>query len=229
MSEVRTETVEYGPGSTLKAYLAIPDGAGPFPALVVIHEWWGLNDQIRQAAADLAAAGYLSLAVDLYHGKATSNPSEAPALAKSVDAGQAVQELKEAAKYLAGRKDVRKGRIGSVGWCMGGGYSLRLALSQPELAAAVIYYGRLETDPEALKKISAPVIGFFGEDDSSIPVATVREFESAMRSAGKKVTIHIYPGAGHAFANPTRTDAYRPQATKDSWNRMMSFLGSTLG
>ena len=225
MADIRTESISYG-AAKLNGYLALPTGEGPFPGLVVIHEWWGLNDQIKATAGDLARAGYAALAVDLYRGSVTSNPDEAKKLAMGMDRQRGISDLQEAFHFLASRKDVR--RVGSVGWCMGGGYSLGLALEQPDLAACVIYYGRLETDTARLAKISGPVLGFFGQDDASIPVEAVRGFEAAMAKAGRRLDVHVYPGAGHAFANPTRTDAYRPEATKDSWERMMKFFAAAL-
>jgi carboxymethylenebutenolidase len=227
MAEVRTESITYG-ASRLSGFLALPEGKGPFPGLVVIHEWWGRNDQIKAVTADFARAGYAALAVDLYRGAVTASFDEAPKLMNGLDRARAGSDLEEAFEYLSGRPDVRKGRVGSVGWCMGGGYSLGLALAEPKLSACVLFYGRLETDPALLKKISAPVLGFFGRDDQSIPVSAVTSFEQAMKKAGRKVEVHTYAGAGHAFANPTRTDAFRPAATKDSWDKMMNFLGRTL-
>ncbi len=228
MGDVLTETISYGPRK-LTGFLAVPAGKGPFPALVVIHEWWGLNDQIKAASREIAGEGYVALAVDLFRGTATTNPEEAMRLAKGLPPAQAVSDLNDAVKFLASRRYVREGKIGSVGWCLGGGYSLALALSNPGIAATVIYYGHLVTDPREVEKIPGPVIGFFGEEDKSIPPADVKAFETALRNAGKSVSTHIYPGAGHAFANPTRTDAYRPEATKDSWGKMMEFLEETLG
>jgi carboxymethylenebutenolidase len=227
MADIRTETITYG-AAKLNGYLAVPQGKGPFAGLVVIHEWWGLNDQIRAATADLARAGYAALAVDLYRGTVTASADEAKKLAMGMDWSRGISDLQEAFRFLSGRSEVRKGKVGSVGWCMGGGYSLGLALNQPDLAACVIYYGRLETDTAKLAKIGGPVLGFFGQDDASIPVAAVTGFESAMRKVGREVSVHVYPGAGHAFANPTRTDAYRPEATRDSWDKMMKFFATTL-
>jgi carboxymethylenebutenolidase len=225
---IQTESILYGGAERLSGYLAVPEGTGPFPGLVVIHEWWGLNDQIKAAAADLAKAGYAALAVDLYRGTVTAKFDEAQKAMMSLDGKKALSDLREAYAFLSGRPYVRKGNVASIGWCMGGGYSLQLACNEPGLSACVIYYGRLETDPAALARIGGPVLGFFGADDTSIPVDAVRGFESAMGKAGRSVSVYIYPGAGHAFANPTRTDAYRPEATKDSWQRMISFLGKEL-
>lgn len=227
MAEIKAETIIYGTDK-LTGYLAVPEGKGPFPGLVVIHEWWGLNDQIRSTTADFARAGYAALAVDLYRGTVTTSADEAKKLAMGLDWTRGVSDLQQAFQFLSERPYVRKGKVGSVGWCMGGGYSLGLALSQPALAACVVYYGRLETDPQKLSGISGPVMGFFGQDDASIPVSAVTAFQSAMKQAGRRVDVHVYPGAGHAFANPTRTDAYRPEATKDSWGKMMTFFASAL-
>jgi carboxymethylenebutenolidase len=227
MPDIQTEKTVYG-AERLTGYLAVPEGRGPYPALVVIHEWWGLNDQIRAVTADLAKAGYAALAVDLFRGTVATSPDEARKLAMGLDWSRAISDLHEAFQFLSGRPYVKKGKVGSVGWCLGGGYSLGLALTEPGLAACVVYYGRLENDIAKLAKIKSPVLGFFGQDDASIPVAAVNAFEAAMKQAGRQIDVHIYPGAGHAFANPTRTDAYRPEATKDSWGRMMKFLASTL-
>ena len=227
MAGVQAEMIVYG-AERLGGYLAVPEGRGPFPGLVVIHEWWGLNEQVKATTADLARAGYAALAVDLYRGRVTGNPEEAKSLVMGLDRSRANSDLEEAFRFLSGRPYVRKGKVGSIGWCMGGGYSLGLALSEPELAACVVYYGRLENDTEKLSRISGPVLGFFGQDDTSIPVAAVNEFQAAMKKAGRKVDVYIYPGAGHAFANPTRTDAYRPEATRDSWEKMMKFFATAL-
>jgi carboxymethylenebutenolidase len=227
MAEVQTETIVFGGAARLSGFLAVPPGKGPFPGLIVVHEWWGLNDQVKSAAAELARSGYAALAVDLFRGKVATDPGTAKSLAMGLDSSQGVEDTKEAFEFLSGRKFI--GKIGSLGWCFGGGYSLRLALAEPRVAACVIYYGRLETDQELLKKLTAPVIGFFGEDDQSVRVADVRAFEEAMRQAGRKVSVHVYPGAGHAFANPTHTDAWRPEATRDAWTRMMAFLKDSIG
>ncbi|HSE83726.1 MAG TPA: dienelactone hydrolase family protein, partial [Thermodesulfobacteriota bacterium] len=118
----------------------------------------------------------------------------------------------------------KKDKIGSIGWCMGGGYSLSLAINSPELAGAVIYYGRLVTDKDQLKKINAPIIGFFGEEDRGIPVSSVREFEKTMKELGKDVSVYIYPEAGHAFANEERASSYNASAAKDAWEKTLAFF-----
>jgi carboxymethylenebutenolidase len=217
MPDIQTEKAIYG-AERLTGYLAVPEGRGPYPGLIVIHEWWGLNEQIRSVTADLAKAGYAALAVDLFRGTVTASPDEARKLAMGLDSSRAISDLHEAFQFLSGRPYVKKGKVGSIGWCLGGGYSLGLALSEPNLAACVVYYGRIENDIGKL----------FGQDDAGIPAASVNTFEAAMKQAGREIETHIYPGAGHAFANPTRTEAYRPAATKDSWGRMMKFLAAKL-
>lgn len=227
-SRVDTSAVSYQSGTEqVTGYLAKPPGAGPFPGLVVIHEWWGLNDQIKGTAEALARDGYVVLAVDLYRGRVTTDASEAHELMRGLPEDQAIRDLKAAVAYLRGRPDVHGDRIGSIGWCMGGGYSLALAIHQPDLAASVIYYGRLATDRTLLARIQAPVLGIFGEEDRGIPPTAVQGFEQAMIALGKTAEIHIYPGAGHAFANPERP-SYRKAAADDAWNRTSAFLAKFL-
>ncbi len=217
-------TVTYTSGADqVKGYLARPSGAGPFPALVVIHEWWGLNDQIKEVADQLAGEGYVALAVDLYRGRVTTDPTEAHELMRGLPEDQVIRDLKAAVTYLKRRSDVRGDRIGSIGWCMGGGYSLALAMHQPDLAACVIYYGRLATDTKLLSEVRAPVLGLFGEEDRGIPPSAVRTFERDMKKLGKESQVYIYPGAGHAFANPT-SPSYRKAASDDAWKRTRAFL-----
>lgn len=214
-------------GETVQGFLARPEGTGPFPAIVVIHEWWGLNDQIKGMATKFAESGYVALAVDLYRGRVTADRDEAHELSRSLPEDRAIRDLKAAVGYLRSRLDVRHDRIGSIGWCMGGGYSLVLALNQPDLTASVIYYGRLVTEATSLRRLNTPILGFFGEEDRGIPVSGVREFEAQANGLGKSVTVHIYPGAGHAFANETRP-SYRPEAAADAWEKTLSFFAAKL-
>lgn len=221
---VETSMVTYPSGAEeVQRYLARPPGAGPFPALVVIHEWWGLNQQIKGMAEELAREGYVALAVDLYRGRVTAEPMEAHELMRGLPEDRAIQDLKAAVAYLRSRSDVRGNKIGSIGWCMGGGYSLTLAINQPDLAACVVYYGRLATNKGLLGQISAPVLGIFGEEDRGIPPSAVRTFERDMKELDKETQIHMYPGAGHAFANPERP-SYRKAAADDAWKRTKAYL-----
>jgi len=212
----------------VKAVSYMPTGEGPFPALIVIHEWYGLNDWVKQQASDLADQGYVTLAIDLYRGKLATSSDEAHELMRGLPEDRAARDLRAAFEYLEAQKSVNPKRIGSIGWCMGGGYSLETALVQPRLAATVINYGRLVTDPASLKKITAPVLGIFGGKDRGIPVESVKAFESELKKLGKKVEIHIYPDAGHAFQNEHNKAGYRPEDAKDSRAKTLAFLQSTL-
>jgi carboxymethylenebutenolidase len=223
------KSVSYKSGDeTVTGMLYTPAGKGPFPALIVIHEWWGLNDWVKEQASKLADHGYVALAVDLYRGKVATTPDLAHELMRGVPEDRAKRDLGAAFDYLAAQPNVKKDRIGSIGWCMGGGYSLDVALLEPTLAAAVINYGHLATDPAELKKINAPILGSFGGKDQGIPPEDVKKFGEALDKLGKKVEIKIYPDAGHAFENPNNKQGYRPDDAADAWKRTVDFLGSTL-
>ena len=228
--EVTAEEVTYGTldGKPLRGYLARPaDAEGPLPAVLVIHEWWGLNDNVRMMARRLAGEGYAALAVDMYGGEVAADPQKARELMMGVmenrEAG--VRNLREAARFLEQRGAPR---LGVVGWCFGGGWSLQSALLMPEqVDAAVVYYGQPVTSRAELARLEAPLLGLFGEEDQGIPVAQVREMESTLEALGKEAEIHVYPGAGHAFANPSG-QAYRPDAAQDAWARTVAFLNRHL-
>lgn len=224
------ETVTFKSGEeSASAFLAMPAGKGPFPAVIVIQEWWGLNDWVKDQARALAKEGYAALAPDLYRGKATANPDEAHQLMNGLPPDRAIRDLRAAFTYLAGRADVRKDRIGSIGWCMGGRYSLALATEESSLAASVAYYGAPPTDEAAIAKIKAPVLGNFGADDKGPAPDQVRAFEAAMKKAGKTIDVKIYDGAAHAFANVNNPwGGYREAAAKDAWARTVAFFATHL-
>ena len=157
-----SKSVSYKSGDeTVKGILYTPAGKGPFPGIIVIHEWWGLNDWVKEQASKLADQGYEALAIDLYRGKVATTPDEAHEIMRGVPEDRANRDLQAAFDFLASQSNVRKNRIGAIGWCMGGGYSLDVALLEPTLAADVINYGHLATDPDTLKKINAPILGMF--------------------------------------------------------------------
>ena len=222
------QMVSYKSGNeTVNGFLVTPEGKGPFPAVVVIHEWWGLDDWIKDQARALAREGYVALAPDLYRGKVTSKQEEAHQLMSGLPEDRAVRDLMAAFTFLIGRRDVR--RIGAIGWCMGGKYALRLAVEEPRLAAVVAYYGAPPTDPAAIARIKAPVLGNYGQEDKGPSPEQVSAFEAAMKKAGKTVDIKIYPGAGHAFANPNNPwGGYREAAAKDAWQRTQAWFAKHL-
>lgn len=220
------ETVTFKSGTeNVSAFLAKPDGPGPFPAVIVLHEWWGLDAWMKDQARALAKEGYAALALDLYRGKVTASQEEAHQLMMGTPVDRQMRDMKAAFAYLTGRKDVVKTRIASVGWCMGGRNSFTLAIEEPTLAAAVVYYGAPPTDPASIAKIKAPMLGNFGGDDEGPSPAQAREFEAAAKKAGKTFDLKVYTGAPHAFANPNNPwKGYRKDAANDAWMRTTSFL-----
>ncbi|PYQ65175.1 MAG: dienelactone hydrolase family protein [Acidobacteria bacterium] len=223
------KTVTYPSGTAMTSgYLAIPQGAGRKPALVVIQEYWGVNDFIKGKADEFARKGYVALAVDLYRGKVATDPDTAHQLMRGLPEDRAILDLKAAFDYLRSRDDVDAARIGSIGWCMGGGYSLQLSLAQPKLAGAVIYYGRLVTDDATIKGLSVPLLGNFGGQDKGISPDSVREFETKAKTAGKSVDFKIYPEAGHAFASSKDPAVFRADDAKDADARADAFLEKVL-
>jgi carboxymethylenebutenolidase len=210
------------------AYLAVPEGKGKHPGLIVIQEWWGLDDWIKEQADRYAKEGFVAIAPDLYRGKSTSDPAVAHELSRGLPQDRAMADLKAAFRYLAGRKDVDPKHIGVIGWCMGGGIALDFTLAEPRIAATVINYGHLVTDPNTIVKIHAPILGNFGADDSGIPPADVHAFEAALNKAGKTNDIKIYAGARHAFMNPNNKSGYVRTAADDAQTRIDAFLRRTL-
>jgi len=221
--------VEFPSGSEkATGYLALPAGPGPHSAIVVIQEWWGLNDNIKSKADAFARQGYVALAPDLYRGKVATDPDMAHQLMRGLPEDRAVRDLKGAFAYLRGRPEVGSRPIGSVGWCMGGGYSLALALAEPRLAGAVLYYGRLVTDDAAIASLKAPLLGNFGGQDQGIPPDSVREFEKKAKAAGKSVDFKVYPDAGHGFASMPGGAVYRADDAKDADARTDAFFKRVL-
>ncbi len=221
--------VSYKSGDeTVQGMLYTPGGKGPFPALVVIHEWWGLNDWVKEQASKLADQGYVTLAVDLYRGKVADTPDLAHELMRGVPEDRAARDLLAAAAYLRSLKNVKPAKVGAIGWCMGGGYAHTLALHDPKLAAVVINYGHLATDKDALSKIHAAILGIFGGKDRGIPVDDVKKWEATLKELGKDAQVVIYPEAGHAFENPNNKQGYRADDAADSWKKTIDFLAAKL-
>jgi carboxymethylenebutenolidase len=206
-------------------YFSAPaDMFEPLPAVIMIHEWWGLNDNIRAMADRLAAEGYIVFAVDLYAGKTASTPSEARALMVDVieDPEPANQNIRAAYEFVT--QTAGAPRVGSLGWCFGGNWSLNTALLFPEdLDASVIYYGQVTSDEDVLRTLDTPLLGLFAAEDSGIKLASVEAFRDALERLRKNYEIQIYPGVGHAFANPTGNN-YNAAAAEDAWRRTLTFL-----
>ncbi len=228
---VAAAEVAYGTvaGAPVTGWLARPRDAGEIRgALIVIHEWWGLNDNIRSMAEQLAGEGYAALAVDLYGGRRATTPEAARALmqAAMADRAAAQDNLRSAYRYLTA--ELGAAQVASIGWCFGGAWSLNTALMYPrDLDAAVIYYGHLVTDPETLAPLEVPLLGIFGALDQGIPLASVQAFEDVLASQDKDAQIVVYDDADHAFANPSG-GRYNPVAAADAWRRTRAFLARHL-
>lgn len=206
-------------------YLATPAGEGPFPAVVLIHEWWGLNDNIKSLADDFAEQGYVALAVDLYEGELAETPERAGELAGQVreNVAPAFANLEAATEYLAALPKVDGEKLASVGWCFGGQWAYNMAANNMNIDASVMYYGRFSMEDD-LSMMRADILGHFGEEDRSIAVDDVRAFEAKLKTLNGDHAVFIYPNAGHAFANEDREDAYNEEAAELAWQRTMDFL-----
>jgi carboxymethylenebutenolidase len=224
-----SKDVTYRSGDeTVHAVVYTPPGKSSFPALIVVHEWWGLNDWVKEQASKLSDQGYVALAVDLYRGRVATTPDQAHEIMRGVPEDRAKRDLHAAFEFLSVQPNVKKDRIGAIGWCMGGGYALDVALQEPTLAAAVINYGHLATDPDALKKINSPILGLFGAQDRGITPDDVHKFGEALDKLGKKIDVKIYDEAGHAFENPNNKDGYRAADAAEAWRRTTDFLAANL-
>jgi carboxymethylenebutenolidase len=221
------QTVLFSNGGS--GWLQLPSGAGKHPALLLIPEWWGVDDWIKQDVARFASQGYVALAVDLYRGKVASDPGAAHELMRGLSEDRATDDMKTAFEWLGARPDVDPKRIGNIGWCMGGGYALAFAVAEPRLRAVVVNYGKLVTAPDKIASIHAPLLGNFAGLDRGISPDDVRSFERAMKTAHKDTDIKIYDGAKHAFMNSNNKEAYNESAAKDAWSRIDAFLSRTLG
>jgi len=221
--------VSFPSGSeTVSGYLAVPEGGGKKPAIVVIHEWWGLNDWTKGKADGFAKQGYVALAPDLYRGKVADDGDTAHQLMRGMPNDRALRDMKAAVASLRSRPDVDGAKIGVVGWCMGGGLALDIAVNEPTLVGAVIYYGHLMTDPATIAALKVPLLGNFGGKDQGIPVKDVEAFAAEAKKAGKSVDFKIYPEAGHAFASSKDPKVYRAADAKDADARTDAFFARVL-
>jgi carboxymethylenebutenolidase len=226
---VKTQNVTFASGAeTITGYLALPQSPGAHPALVVLHEDWGLTDWVKGQARKLAERGYVALAVDLYRGQVAYDPALAYELMVGTPPDRALRDMEAALHFLAARADVNKEKMGSIGWSVGGKWSLLLAINDPFLAACVVNYGVITTDSADLQKIHAPVLGIFGADDRTISASDVEAFVSTMNAARKSIDVKVYPNAGHGFENSDNKLGYREGAAEDAWLRTLSFLDHNL-
>lgn len=217
--------------SSTVGYLAVPDGEGPFPGLILIHEWNGLTDRIRQTADAMAAEGYVALAADLYGGRTGSSREENMALVREVqtDPVTMIANLDAAQAFLRDRSDVT-GRVGAMGWCFGGGVALSYGLGGAQHEATAIFYGSLVTDPDSLAALDHEVYGTFAELDEGIPPEEVETFVAALRDAGVENDVHVYDEVNHGFWLRVDQDPdTRSEPAVDAWERLKAYLARTLG
>jgi carboxymethylenebutenolidase len=209
-------------GGNTGGYLAEPKGSGP--GVVVIQEWWGLVDHIKDVCDRFADEGFVALAPDLYHGKATKSPDEAGRLMMAMRIDGAEKDISAAAQYLLSLDSITSDRVGVVGFCMGGALSLYTATKNSNVGACVVFYGGHPKVKPDLPNLHAPVLGLYAEKDRSVTPALVHDLERQVKALGKQIEVMIYKGADHGFFNDTRPEVYNAKAAADAWQRTVAFL-----
>lgn len=213
-------------GHTCEGYLALPESRGP--AVVVIQEWWGLVPHIADLADRFAAAGFVALAPDLYHGSTASSPDEAAKLRMELDGERAEREIAGAGEFARGHEMCSSSKFGVVGFCMGGGLAQFAAANNPSVGAGVSFYGSFRQLSIPWERLAAPMLFIYGANDTSVPPSQGEELVAKLQGMGKSAEIAIYPGAGHAFFNDTRPQAYDDAAAQDAWSRTLKLFRSSL-
>ena len=229
MADVRTETVEFpADGETGRGFLALPQGDGPFPGVIVVQEWWGLDGHIKDVAERFAREGFAALAPDLYHGKVAKEPDEAQKLMMSLNTGKASNELARGADYLASRPEAAGRGIGATGFCMGGGLALTLACDSPHIRAAAPFYGINPSPVDKVANLRGPVLAVYAENDGWVTEEVREQLRKALSQHGIEHEIKVYPGTDHAFFNDTRAEVYNRDAANDAWERVLSLFRANL-
>ena len=214
-------------GGTTSGYLAIPQ-KGNGPGVIVIQEWWGLVDHIKDVCDRFAGEGYVALAPDLYHGETTKSPDEAGKLMMALRIDEAEKDLRGAIQYLLDQQATTGEKVGTIGFCMGGALSLYAASKNSQVGACVVFYGIHPNVKPDLANLQAPVLGIYAERDGFVPPESVRELERQLKELGKSVEVHIYPDTDHAFFNDQRADVYNAKAAEDAWRRVIQFCAKHL-
>ena len=214
-------------GSQASGYLAIPD-KGTGPGVVVLQEWWGLVDHIKDVCDRFAANGYVALAPDLYHGKTAKSPDEAGKLMMALRIDETEKDLRGAIEFLLGHQATTGSKVGIIGFCMGGALSLYAATKNPKVGACVVFYGGHPNVKPDLPNLQAPVLGIYAERDGFVTPELVHQLERQLKKLGKSVEVHIYPGVDHAFFNDQRPEVYDEKASADAWRRVLEFFAKHL-
>ncbi|MGI9107571.1 MAG: dienelactone hydrolase family protein [Pyrinomonadaceae bacterium] len=215
-------------GGTARGYLSVPEEGQQWPGVIVIQEWWGLVPHIKNVADRFAAEGFVALAPDLYHGRATASPDEAGKLMMALNIEEAEKDLRGAIQYLLGHESVVGDAVGTIGFCMGGALSLYAASKNRQVSACVVFYGGHPKVVPDLENLRAPVLGLYAGRDTSATPEGARELEAKLKLLGKEVEIHIYEDADHAFFNDDRPEVYQPRAAADAWQRTLRFFHERL-
>jgi carboxymethylenebutenolidase len=221
-----TSLVRLG-GDGTQAFVAWPRGANAAPAVIVVHEWWGLNSQIRRVARQLAQQGYVAIVPDLYHGQTAADAEAAHVLMRGLEEGKTATDIDASIAWLKAQPRTRDARVGVMGFCMGGSIAQQTGMRSGAVSAVVMFYGSPVAEPTRIAALRAPLMGHFGGTDRGIPAERVAAFEKALADAGKDAQIFVYPGAGHAFMNDER-DSFHPDASRQAWARSLDFLQKQL-
>jgi carboxymethylenebutenolidase len=228
--EISSSMVQF-PGATPRGktdgFLAEPRASGRYPAVIVIHEVWGLVDHIKDVSMRLAREGYVALAVDLFDGKTLTKLEDGRKLREQLTEEKILADLNGGHAYLKKLKNVKSHRIGSIGFCMGGGLSLLLACHNSEIAAAVVFYGRNPSPIDLVRNLQCPLLGNYAGADMAITEADINLLKETLKKYEKTFDVKTYPGAPHGFFNDTR-ESYRPEAAKDAWQRVLTFYSKHL-
>ncbi len=229
--DIVTREVTYqGRACALKAYVAEPAGTLSSPAAIVVQEWWGLNEHIRDIARRLAREGYFAIAPDLYSRqghKVATDPNEAARLMGGLKKEDGIADLQTTVEWLRAQKQTQSTRIGITGFCMGGSYALLLPCESKEISAAAPFYGEIPPD-EKLQHLNCPIFYAYGENDGWIQRADVERLTAALKKFNKQGEVKIYKGCSHGFFNDTRPDVYRPEEAKDAWERTLKLFAANL-
>jgi carboxymethylenebutenolidase len=218
------QLVEYkANGGTANGYLAIPQ-QGSGPGLIVIQEWWGLVDHIKDVCERFAGEGFVALAPDLYHGKTTKSPDEAGKLMMALRIDEAEKDISGAIQYLLDHEATTDTKVGVVGFCMGGALALYTATKNANVGACVVFYGGFPKVKPDLPNLQSPVLSLSGDKDKSVTPDVVHKLEQQLKGLGKRIDVVIYPNADHAFFNDTRPTVFQPEAAADAWQRTIEFL-----
>lgn len=233
VASIRETTVQYQSGNVgMKAFVAAPQTKDKRPAILIVQEWWGLTEYIKDIARRYAAEGYVAIAPDLYSrlGHAlTTDAGEAGKLMNTLKQEDGLTDLNATVAYLKSVPEVDAAKIGITGFCMGGSYALMLPCVSPEIKAAVPFYGQVPNPDTPIQKLACPVLYLYGEDDGWITKADVQRLEAALKKYNKAGEIKTYPGAPHAFFRDTDPSVYRPEAARDAWVRTKAFFKQHLG